>query len=436
MQRKRSARRAKPKTPYADLLPPLSSEEFAALRADIRTHGVRDPVCLDEQGAVLDGHNRLRIDPDAPRRVIRGLSEAEKRAFTCRANFGRRNLSPAQKKAVLAKMKEIAAALRAEDPKLNTQRRVAELLGVSRACVSKWFQRARRGVPKGTCLHVHDESAFLADARFTIPTRVRPAILARHLAGESNVRIAADFKVDPSTISRIVRRYEADQRAAVAAAQAAARAAKLGDLGIVWGDYRLKGNCLADASVELIFTDPPYERRQLGQYAELGRFAARVLKPGGSLIAYLGDYALPEVLTLVLKSPELKFWWPLAVLHGGRTALVDKLGVVVRHKTLLWFVKGSQRARRAQVDSLVRSAPDKRFHQWGQGVEEAAYYIAKLTAPGALVVDPYAGGGTTCVAAAACGRRHLAFEKDRRAALGTRARLAEFLQRPADDAPD
>ena len=425
MKRSTSSRPAKLKTPYSDLLPPLSREEFAALRADIRAHGVRDPVSLDEDGAVLDGHNRLRIDPHAPRRVIPGLSPAEKQAFTLRANFSRRNLSPAQKKAVLARMKQIAFGLRTEDPKKNTQRRVAELLGVSRACVSKWFQRAR-GVHNGTSRNMHDESAFLADARFTIPNRVRPAIIARHLAGESNVRIAADFKVDPSTISRIVRRHEADQRAAQEAERAAARAVKLGELGIIHADYRSAGGCVCDASAELIFTDPPFQRRQLGQYAELGRFASRVLKPGGSMITYLGDYALPEVLELVLQSPELKFWWPLAVLHGGRLSMVDKRGIVVRHKTLLWFVKGGQRVRRAQVDSLVRSVPDKRFHRWGQGVHEAAYYIEKLTAPGALVVDPYAGGGTTCVAALACGRRYIAFEKERSTAFQARSRIADY----------
>src|SRR5512146_2321359 len=101
MSRSSRRRRKRIRTPYRDLLPPLSREEFAALRADIRAHGVRDPVIVDENDAVLDGHNRLRIDRDAPRRLVRGLSEAEKQAFTFRANFSRRNLSPAQKKAVL-----------------------------------------------------------------------------------------------------------------------------------------------------------------------------------------------------------------------------------------------------------------------------------------------------------------------------------------------
>jgi hypothetical protein len=390
MANKHSLKTRRVKTPFKNLLPPLSREELTALRASIKDHGVLDAVVTDEHDAVLDGHNRLTIDPNAPRQVVAGLSEGEKMAFTIRANFARRNLSPAQKKGLLRSMKEVAAKLRAENPRLNTQKRIARLLGVSHHCVAKWFQR-ERAVHKRTCpmgSNVQAESAFLADARFTIPTHVRPEVVRRHVAGQSRARIAADFKVDPSTISRIIRRHERDAAAARAAMDAAASAAH--------------------------------------QYTDLGRFAARVLKAGGSLITYLGDYALPEVLSRVLESPELRFWWPLAVKHGGRTAMLDKFGVVVRHKTLLWFVKGGQRALKHQVDTLVASRREKRHHCWEQGLTEAVYYISKLTPPGGLVVDPYAGSGTTCVAAIETGRRYIAFEKDSAVAQRARARIAAY----------
>ena len=414
----------RPKTPFKHLLPPLSREEFKALRASIKQHGVLDPVVFDEDDAVLDGHNRLTIDPHAPRRVVAGLTPAEKMAFTIRANTARRNLSPAQRKALLKTMKAVAIRLREEDAKKNTQKRIGELLGVSRECVAKWLRDGGNRLHNGTYTNVQTESAFLADARFTIPARVRPEIIRRHLAGESQVRIAADFKVDSSTICRIIARYERDRRAARGAAMAAAGAAKLGELGIVIGDYRKRGTCIADGSVELILTDPPFERRHINQFADLGRFAARVLKPGASLIAYVPDYDLPRVLSLVLRSSELRFWWSLAVQHTGPTRVLDKFGINVRHKTLLWFVKGGQRTRRAQVDSLIVSRPDKRYHAWGQGVAEAAYVIEKLTPVSGLVVDPYCGGATTCIAAIGAGRRYVAFEKHRRTALVARARVA------------
>ncbi len=45
--------------PY-QLLPPLSDDEFASLKADIRVHGVLVPIELDADGVMLDGHHRLR----------------------------------------------------------------------------------------------------------------------------------------------------------------------------------------------------------------------------------------------------------------------------------------------------------------------------------------------------------------------------------------
>ena len=60
--------------PFRDLLPPLSTTEMDTLRADIEANGVRDPVIIDENGVVLDGHHRLMIDPEAPTHVIPGVT--------------------------------------------------------------------------------------------------------------------------------------------------------------------------------------------------------------------------------------------------------------------------------------------------------------------------------------------------------------------------
>ena len=98
----------------------------------------------------------------------------------------------------------------------------------------------------------------------------------------------------------------------------------------------------------------------------------------------------------------------------------------MRHKTLLWLVKGGQRSRKYQVDSLVVSQRDKRHHRWEQGLTEAVYYISKLVPAGGLVVDPYAGSGTTCVAALETGRRYIAFELDAATARRARARVAAY----------
>jgi len=42
-------------------MPPLSIEQYDALKADIMKNGVRVPVVVDQHGRVIDGHNRRRI---------------------------------------------------------------------------------------------------------------------------------------------------------------------------------------------------------------------------------------------------------------------------------------------------------------------------------------------------------------------------------------
>lgn len=181
--------------PFAGLLPPLSQEEFAALRADIREHGIRDPVLVDEVGQVLDGRHRLAIDRNAPRKVIRGLAtEAQKQAFVFRCNFTRRNLSPEQKGEARAKMQAIAAELRGEDPKRWTQKALARMFGVGRQTVSDWFtSNAGSG----------NASKPVPDARVSVPRERRAEVRERVEAGESQAQIAADLGVSQQRVSQI-----------------------------------------------------------------------------------------------------------------------------------------------------------------------------------------------------------------------------------------
>lgn len=83
--------------PY-QLLPPLSPEEYAALRADIAARGVLVPVERDENGAILDGHHRSAIAAElgieAPAVTRAGLTEAQKREHVLKLNLLRRQLGP------------------------------------------------------------------------------------------------------------------------------------------------------------------------------------------------------------------------------------------------------------------------------------------------------------------------------------------------------
>jgi DNA modification methylase len=185
----------------------------------------------------------------------------------------------------------------------------------------------------------------------------------------------------------------------------------------------MQGHVVADASVELIFTDLPYNRETIPQYGDLAKFAARVLIDGGSCICLIGNYALPEILSLM--TPHLNFHWPLAEVHESCGAqMLPRFGVAATYKLMPWFVKGQRRTNNMVRDS-VKSEPGLKtmHHPWAQGLAAPLYYIEQLSRKNSLVVDPYLGSGTTGVAALRLGRQFVGFEIDANTARKAEARI-------------
>lgn len=172
---------------------------------------------------------------------------------------------------------------------------------------------------------------------------------------------------------------------------------------ILKGDFRRIGQQIPDESIDLIFTDPPYDAETIPLYGDLAAFAARVLKPNGSLITYVGHYAIPEVMPLM--TPHLRYWWLLAVDHSGSAARLPGKWVFVHWKPLLWFVKGGRRDNEYIADQINSQQTAKDLHPWQQDTTEATYYIEHLTQPGETVLDPFAGSGTTLIAGLQLNRR-------------------------------
>jgi hypothetical protein len=199
---------------------------------------------------------------------------------------------------------------------------------------------------------------------------------------------------------------------------------------IIVGDFRERGHAIDDASVDLIFTDPPYAAEFVELFGQLAEFAARVLVPGGSLITFVGKHTLPKVLALM--TPHLDYYWSIAATHGGARKNEPGLQVQAGWHLLLWFVKGGRLAPhvRGTISDIVKSEPGNKIadHRWAQGLVEASYYIDKLSRRNALVVDPLLGGGSTGVAAIKAGRRFLGFEIDPQTARKARARIGRLQQ--------
>ena len=86
------------------VMPPLSSEEYQELHDDIKVNGVLEPIHVDEEGVVIDGHHRSKIANELgiPCPVIAhdDLSESQKRSLAFTLNLKRRHLNREQRRAL------------------------------------------------------------------------------------------------------------------------------------------------------------------------------------------------------------------------------------------------------------------------------------------------------------------------------------------------
>ncbi|WFE44278.1 ParB N-terminal domain-containing protein [Verrucosispora sp. WMMD1129] len=142
--------------PY-QLLPPLTADEYTALRADIEAHGIRVPVDVDEHGQVLDGHHRQQIAEDlgidCPTRVVAGLTEEEKRHHAVAVNAHRRMLTRAQRRALVVAELE-------RDPS-RSDRAIGRVCGVDHKTVGA-IRRGGWGVPHPEVPQPETDRATLA----------------------------------------------------------------------------------------------------------------------------------------------------------------------------------------------------------------------------------------------------------------------------------
>lgn len=398
------------KTIQYQLLPPLSEEEMAALRADIQAHGVQVPIELDEEGNVLDGHHRLRICQELGIKdyasIIRpGLSEDEKLEHVLRLNLIRRHLSVEQRKELVGTLRE----------KGWSTTRIAEVLGQTHQAISKGLQDAKscnlpsRVVGKDGKSYPAKRPSVIAKVQHEVK-KMCEALQVLEIAGLPKKML------DGRRVIRLAREQKAE-----VAAQEIVETEVCGEAQLWLGDFRERGKEIADSSVDLIFTDPPYSKEALPLWADLSSFAARVLKPSGMLIAYTGAMYLPEVIGYLMT--RLRFWWAGAIVFPGAHSRVHARNIAQGSKPLLFFTKENFSATKWIEDTYTSESVQKQEHQWQQSIGAAIYYIKQLVPPGGIVVDPFLGGGTTGLAAKHIGRAFVGIEIEPRALGIARERI-------------
>lgn len=192
------------------------------------------------------------------------------------------------------------------------------------------------------------------------------------------------------------------------------------DSRIIIGDFREHADKVADGSVSLIFTDPPYDRKAEKLFPDLAEFAQRKLAKGGTILFYVGHLQI-EAAFKAFKG--LRHWWTCCCVHAESKALMRYYGIRVGWKPMLWFVKETRDDVSNIVQDTFSGAREKGQHDWQQALSEARLWIGNLCPKDGIVCDPFLGGGTTAAAAQALGRKWIGFEIDPAAAQAASARL-------------
>ncbi len=204
-----------------------------------------------------------------------------------------------------------------------------------------------------------------------------------------------------------------------------------GRCSLLHGDLLEAGASIADGTIDAIATDPPYEKEFLPVWGALGELAARVLKPGGWLVAMAPHAHLPEVLQR-LERDGLMYRWTIAYLmSSGESAQLQSLRLNIRWKPVLLYTAGTLRQMATYGSDIVANAvqdADRHDEGWGQGIDGFSKLVAGVTRADQLVLDPFLGSGTTAVAALTQGRRFVGIDVDKKYIDETWHRLGELQQ--------
>jgi len=160
----------KVKKELVELWPPLPPDEFEELKKSLAERGLLDPIVVNENNEVIEGHQRLlawislgKKEPPAIRRVNTGGDLAKEIALSVEYNARRRHLVKSELALIVAKAlqrveeltqkkvftgKTINTSNSETDLKKEPLTKIAEKVGVSLPTLSKAKQVVEKGTPE------------------------------------------------------------------------------------------------------------------------------------------------------------------------------------------------------------------------------------------------------------------------------------------------
>lgn len=360
-------------------LPPLTVMEREAQVACIRTHGLLRPVLIRD-GYVLDGWHLLQAAlVEGVQPYFQILPNDHSTELPLDLNMARRGLTKSQRAMIGAEIVQSSLVSPGGSPVLASVRSVSKRMCVSPTYVTR-------------ALHVLQQdpemSAGVKSGKLDIPDaerqlREREALARRMMYGS----------LDTAASDLVTLHREKFQTALTS---------------------------IPEGSIAAIVTDPLYSLEARPDWVDLGRLAHDKLRAGGALVAMTGDHTMLAMADAIREGGSaLQFWRQITIRLYGRVNSCE--GILARTRKVLVFYKpapGLHKPFTACLPSdLIEEArgSDTIAHPYAQKVEMFLPLIRWFSAPGDVIVEPFAGGGTVVLACGQLGRRCIACESDQAA---------------------
>ena len=266
----------------------MSKQDFETLKLDIKEKGQLFPITVTSQAVILDGHHRYRACQELGIKCIFVVkdfeNELQEKLFVIDSNLKRRHLNSFQRTELALKatpiLEEIAKRNSEANLKQNNNHNKnnnhSHLPSVPNGTVDIGIGRVdqeigrRAGVGKNTVRRVE---LIIEKAPHELLDKARKGQWA---------------------INKVYKKLQNEQKRHDLIN--ATPIVQLPDnVKLIQGDFREATKEIPDNSIDLIFTDPPYDRDSLPLFKDLGIMAARVLKESGSLVTIAGHYALIKI---------------------------------------------------------------------------------------------------------------------------------------------
>jgi len=365
------------------MLRKLTKEEYTTLEASIVRDGLLSPIVFGtikdtNDSFIIDGHNRWEIcnkhKMSHKKEFITFDSMDDVKIWVIDNQLGKRNINDYERAKLIMQFEEIIAkqakareiaGVKVDPRETFPQGRTRDILGEKAKVSGKTIDKVKKIEAKAT-----PEQKEQLSANKTTINKVYKAIKSEEKQVERKAKMVEVSKT-----------YVTDK-----------------NIKIIIGDCESLITEKNKGVVDVIITDPPYPYEFIECWDKLSKVADHVLKPGGLCIAMSGQLYLPEVMERMSK--HLVYYWTLGLLGFGPKQIVHPVNVQCGWKPILVYQKAPKKKSSYAIYDMIETAerPEKSDHEWQQSLSIYETLVERFSEPGQVVLDPFAGAGTTLLA--------------------------------------